>query len=55
MSGQPPDAKGTADEIVAYYVDNKDSVMIGAILVGFAAIALVFLPGYLRAVLPAAE
>jgi hypothetical protein len=55
VSGEPPDAKDPAQEIVAHYVDNENSVIFGAALVGFAAVALVFFAGYLRTVLRAAE
>ncbi len=52
VSGEPPDAeRGNAREIVEHYVDNKDSVMFGALLLAWAAAALAFFGGYLRTVL----
>lgn len=56
ISGEPPTATDDpAREIVDYYVDNKDSVMAGALMGTLAATLLVFFFGYLRKVLRAAE
>jgi hypothetical protein len=55
VGGEPPDADSPAQEIVDHYVDNKDSVIAGAILTGVAATLLVFFAGSLRRALRAAE
>jgi hypothetical protein len=55
VGGEPPDAKEPAQEIVDHYVDNKDSVQVGALLEIIAAALLLFFVGYLRKVLRAAE
>lgn len=55
VGGEPPDADEPVMEIVDHYVDNKDSVTVGAALGGVAAMLLVFFGGYLRKVLRAAE
>ncbi len=56
ISGEPPDVKdNTPQEIVDHYVDNKDSVMIGAAVATFAGAVLVFFFGYVRKILRAAE
>lgn len=55
IAGEPPDADSDAQEIVDHYVDNKDSVQVGAALAAIAASLLVFFAGSLRAVLRAAE
>lgn len=55
VGGEPPGSDEPVQEIVDHYVDNEDSVMIGAILVGIAATLLVFFAGTLRGVLRAAE
>jgi hypothetical protein len=54
VSGEPPDVKNPAQEIVDHYVDNKDSVQIGVGLELIAAALLLFFAGYLRKVLRAA-
>ena len=52
VAGEAPDAeRGNARELVDHYVDNKDSVMIGAALTTWAAAAMAFFGGYLRTVL----
>lgn len=54
--GEPPDpTDDSAEEIIDFYVDEKDGVMVGAALQTLAAAALVFFGGYLRKVLHAAE
>jgi len=55
IGGEPPDAKRPVGEIIAFYVDNKDSVIIGAVLAGVAGALLIFFGAYLRKVLSAAE
>jgi hypothetical protein len=55
VGGEPPDADSPVQEIVDHYVDNKDSVMAGAILTGIAATLLIFFAGSLRRALNAAE
>jgi hypothetical protein len=55
VGGEPLDAKHSPNEIVDWYVDNKDSVQIGALLAGLAGALFVFFAGYLRKVLRAAE
>jgi hypothetical protein len=53
--GEPPSADEPVQEIIDYYVDNKDSVQIGSIIGVAAVILLVFFGAYLRSVLSAAE
>lgn len=56
LSGEPPNVDDTsAEEIVRHYVDDKDSIIAGALLSGLAAVALVFFAGHLRRVLRDAE
>lgn len=54
LSGEPKSADDPAREIVAFYVDNKDSVQIGAIAGVVAGLLLIFFGAYLRKVLRAA-
>ena len=42
---------GTLRELVEHYTDNKDSIMIGAALIAWAAASMAFFGGYLRTVL----
>ena len=53
--GEPPSADDPVDEIVDHYIDNKDSVQIGAFLGTIAGTLLIFFFGYVRKVLRAAE
>ena len=47
-----PDAeRGNVRELVEHYTDNKDSIMIGAALIAWAAASMAFFGGYLRTVL----
>ncbi|MGH2922876.1 MAG: hypothetical protein ACRDKH_02460 [Solirubrobacterales bacterium] len=46
IAGEPPGGDEDVQEIVEHYVDNEDSVLIGAWLTGLAAVALVFFAGY---------
>ena len=55
IGGEPKDAGNPAQEIVDHYIDNKDSIIIGAAIFGLACVALVFFAGYLRTVLRRAE
>ncbi len=55
VGGEPPDVDSPVREIVDHYVDNKDSVMAGALLEGIAAALFIFFAGYLRKVLSDAE
>jgi Domain of unknown function (DUF4386) len=54
VAGEPKDAGHPANEIVDWYVDNKDQVEIGAFIGVAAAVLLVFFGAYLRNVLRAA-
>jgi len=55
LMGEPPSVDdNSADEIVDWYVDNKDSVEIGAFIGVAATVLLVFFGAYLRNVLRAA-
>jgi Domain of unknown function (DUF4386) len=54
IGGEPKSADDPAREIVSWYVDNKDSVEVGAILSVVAGVLLVFFGAYLRDVLRAA-
>ena len=53
--GEPPNADDPVEEIVDHYIDNKDSVQIGAFLGTVAGTLLIFFFGYVRKVLRAAE
>lgn len=55
VAGEPPDADSDVEEIVGHYVDNKDSVQVGAAIAAIAATLLIFFAGILRALLRAAE
>lgn len=55
VGGEPPSSDDPAQEIVAHYADNSDSIVVGAALVGLGAVFLVFFGGYLRKVLAEAE
>jgi hypothetical protein len=48
VGGDPPDADSGADEIVDFYLDNKDSVQFGAVLTALAGVLLVFFANHLR-------
>ena len=54
VAGEPKDADEPVREIVDFYVDNKDSVEIGAVLGVVAGLLLIFFGAYLRSVLRAA-
>lgn len=55
IGGEPPDAEHSAEEIVSHYVDNKDSVIFGAVLATLASTLLVFFGATLSATLRAAD
>lgn len=55
VAGEPPDADEPVQEIVAHYVDDQDSIRIGAFLATLAGGLLIFFGAYLRKVLRAAE
>ena len=55
IGGEPPEPDDPVAEIVEHYVDNKDSVMISAIVGTLAGAVLIFFFAYLRKVLKAAE
>ncbi len=54
VAGEPKSADEPLKEIVGYYVDNKDSIQIGAVLGVAAGVLLIFFGAYLRGVLRAA-
>jgi hypothetical protein len=54
IGGEPKSADEPVNEIVDFYVDNKDSVQIGAIGGVVAGVLLIFFGAYLRRVLRAA-
>ena len=51
VGGEPKDASHPATEIVDWYIDNKDSVEVGAFIGVAATVLLVFFGAYLRNVL----
>ncbi len=56
VGGEPPDVKDNSpQEIVNFYVDNQDSVQVGAFLSTLAAVFLIFFANHLRRVLDAAR
>jgi hypothetical protein len=55
IGGEPPGADDSAQEIVDHYLDNKDSIQIGAVLGTIAGTLLIFFFGYVRKILRAAE
>ena len=54
ITGEPKSADEPVREVVDYYVENKDSVQIGAIAQVVAGLLLIFFGAYLRKVLRAA-
>ena len=54
VAGEPEGADEPVSEVVDFYVDNKDSVEVGAALGGVGALLLIFFGAYLRKVLRAA-
>lgn len=55
VAGETPDTDDSVREIVRFYADNDDSVMLGAVLATIAASFFVFFAGVLRRVLRDAE
>jgi hypothetical protein len=55
VGGEPKSADEPVREIVAYYVDNKDSVRAAAFIGLAASLLLIFFGAYLRKVLQAAQ
>jgi hypothetical protein len=53
IGGEPKDATHSGTEIADWYIDNKDSVEVGAFIGVAAAVLLVFFGAYLRNVLRA--
>jgi hypothetical protein len=51
VGGEPHSADDPVKQVVAFYVDNKDSVEVGAFIGVAATVLLVFFGGYLRRVL----
>lgn len=51
IGGEPEGADKPVKEIVGFYVDNKDSVQVGAILSVVAGVLLIFFGAHLRKVL----
>jgi hypothetical protein len=54
IGGEPKSADQPVNEVVNFYLDNKDSIEIGAILGVGASVLLIFFGAYLRKVLRAA-
>lgn len=55
IGGETPGADDPAEEVLAFYTDNKSSLMFATILGGMAPIFFLFFVGYVRSVLRAAE
>jgi hypothetical protein len=55
IGGEPTEAKDGAQKVVDHYVDNEDSIKVGAAIATFAGAVLIFFFGYVRKVLRAAE
>ncbi len=55
VGGEPPEASEPVREVVDHYVDNKDSIEIGAALATFAALLVIFFAAYLGKVLREAD
>ena len=54
VGGEPKDADHPANEIVQWYVDNKSSAQVGAVMGVAAGLLLIFFGAYLRRFLQAA-
>jgi hypothetical protein len=48
VGGEPPSADDPVQEIVDFYVDDKDSIQIGAFIITFGTVFFVFFANYLR-------
>ena len=55
VAGEPPDADEPVQDIVDFYVDDKDSIQASILIGGVAAVSLLFFGAYLRKVFNAAE
>jgi hypothetical protein len=55
IGGEPPTADEGAQEIVDFYVDNKDAIMISSIIGSLSLLSFVFFIAYLRRRLEAAD
>jgi hypothetical protein len=55
VAGEPPDADEPVQDIVDFYVDDKDSIQAGVLIGGLAAVSLLFFGAYLRKIFSAAE
>jgi hypothetical protein len=50
VGGEPPDADEPLQDIVDFYVDDRDSIFAGVYLLGLATVFFVFFANYLRTV-----
>ena len=50
VGGEPPDADEPLQEIVDFYVDDRDSIFVGVYLLGLATVFFIFFANYLRTV-----
>jgi hypothetical protein len=48
VGGEPPSADDPVEEIVEFYVDDKDSIIVGAFLISLGTVLFVFFANYLR-------
>lgn len=55
LAGEGADPKDGAEEVLSYYSDNEDQVLISGFLGGLAAVFFLFFAGWLRKVLREAE
>ena len=55
VGDEPPEAKDGGQEIIDFYTDKKDEVMIGGILGALAAVLLVYFFAYVNRLVTAAE
>jgi hypothetical protein len=55
VGGEPPEASEPVREVVDHYVDNKDSIELGAALATLAGLLLIFFAANLRKVLHEAD
>lgn len=55
VAGEPPDADEPVQDIVDFYVDDKDSIQAGVLIGGLSVVSLLFFAAYLRKVFRAAE
>ncbi|MDQ3572453.1 MAG: hypothetical protein M3383_06280 [Actinomycetota bacterium] len=54
IGGEPPDVESPVEEIVDFYVDDKDSIVLGLMVGGLGLLALLFFANHLRRVFSAA-